>query len=117
MKRVLGLVILLALVSLPLLAASKNSHSYMLTSNVKVGDLQLPQGKCDVSWSEAKGSDVQLTIKTADKKTVTIPARVVKNNENNYGVETSVSNGVTTLKEFYTPTARFVVEGTANVGK
>ena len=116
MKRILG-VLLLALVALPLLAAPKNSHTFLLTSDTKVGDTQLPQGRYNVAWSDAKGSAVQLTIKTADNKTITVPARVVQNKENNFGVETTVVNGVTYVKEFYTPTARFVVENAANVGK
>ena len=117
MKRILGLALLMALVSLPLFAAPKNSHTYLLTSDVKVGDVQLPQGQCNVSWTEVKGSEVQLTIKTADKKIITVPAHVVKNSENNFGVETSTANGVATLKEFHTPTTRFVVENGAAVGK
>lgn len=117
MKRFLGFALLLTLIATPLLAKTKNSHTYLLTSDTKVGDTQLPQGRYDVSWSEAKGSEVQLSIKTPDKKTITVPAHVVKNNENNFGVETSVSNGVTTLKEFYTPTSRFVVDSSASVGK
>lgn len=117
MKRILGLGLFFMLVSLPLLAAPKNSHVFLLTSDVKVGDVQLPQGHCDVTWSEAKGSEVQLTIKTAGKKTVTLPARVVKNDENNFGVETSTVNGVSYLKEFHTPTTRFVIENSSSAGK
>ncbi len=116
MKRILGFALLLTLIATPLFAKTKNSHTFLLTSDTKIGDTQLPQGRYDVSWSEAKGSEVQLSIKT-DKKTITVPAHVVKNNENNFGVETSVSNGVTTLKEFYTPTSRFVIDGATNVGK
>ncbi|HUN89153.1 MAG TPA: hypothetical protein VMU28_10200 [Terriglobales bacterium] len=116
MRRILGVVLLLALAALPLMAA-KNSHTYMLTSDVKVGDVQLPQGQCNVTWTDESGSQAKLTIKTADKKTVTIPVHVVKNDENNFGVETNVVNGVSYLKEFHTPTTRFVVDNTANVGK
>ena len=78
MKRILGLGLLLTILAMPLLAKTKNSHVLLMPSDVRVGDTQLPQGRYDVTWSEAKGSEVQLTIKTADKKTITVPARVAQ---------------------------------------
>ncbi|HXJ86883.1 MAG TPA: hypothetical protein VMS18_08720 [Candidatus Binatia bacterium] len=109
MKRILGLGLFLVVVSLPLLAA-KNSQTFLLPSKVRVGDSTLPEGHCDVSWTDASGSQVQLTIKTEDKKTVTIPARVVEGKQLGGGVETVVSNGVTYLLAFHTAKATFVIQ-------
>lgn len=107
MKRILGLGLLLALFCLPLLAA-KNSQTVLLPSAVRVGDVQLPQGYCQVTWTEPSGSQVQLTLKSADKKTVTIPARLVQE-KGKVGVSTFVKDGVTYLQELQTKDARFVI--------
>ncbi len=112
MKRILGIVLLLAFFSLPLLAA-KNSQEFSLPSNVRVGDAQLPEGRCVVTWTEASGSQVQLTIKTMDKKTVTVPARVVDEKRQNVRVLTFVADGVTYLKELQTKNTRFIIKDTA----
>ena len=45
---------------------------------------------------------MQLTIKTDDKKTVTVPALMVEGKEDRAGVVTSVVNGVTYLVELHT---------------
>lgn len=100
MKRILGFGLLLALFCLPLLAA-KNSQTALLPSPVRVGDVQLRQGHCDVTWTEPSGSQVQLTFKSSDKKTVTIPARVVQE-KGKVGVSTFVKDGVTYLQELQT---------------
>ena len=106
MKRILGLGLFLALSCLPLLAA-KNSETFLLPSEVRVGDTTLPEGHCNVTWTDASGSQVQLTIKTEDKKTITIPARVIEGKQVGGGVETAVSNGVTYLLAFQTANATF----------
>lgn len=109
MKRILELGLLLVLLCTPLIAA-KNSQSFLLPSDVRVGDVQLREGHCDVTWTEPSGSQVQLTIKTEDKKTVTIPAQVVAGKQSSVGVETSVVNGVTHLVALHTTNARFIIE-------
>jgi hypothetical protein len=90
MKPILGLGLFVALFSLPLLAA-KNSGTFLL----RVGDVQLPGGHCKIIWTEPSGSEVQLTIKTENNKTVTIPASVIEGKELGGEVETLVSNRVT----------------------
>lgn len=70
MKRTLGLLLFFALFSLPLLAA-KNSETFVLPSEVRVGDTTLPEGHCKVTWTDASGPQVQLTIKMDEgKKTI-----------------------------------------------
>lgn len=108
MKRILGIALLLASFSVPVFAA-KNSQSFYLPTAVTVGDTKLPQGRCDVTWTEAKGSDVTLTVKTEDRKTFTLPAQLVESKQPNAGVLTSEQNGVTYLKELHTTKLRFVL--------
>jgi phenolic acid decarboxylase len=117
MKRILGLGLLLALFSLPLLAA-KNSAVFVLAFDVRVGDIQLPQGHWNVTWTETSGSQVQLTIKAGDKKretkTITIPAQVIQGKQSNATVGTVVLNGVRYLKEIQTKEARFIIQDAPN---
>lgn len=109
MKQVLGIALLLALFSLPLFAA-KNSQEFVLPSNVRIGDAQLAGGHCQVAWTQASGSQVQLTIKTEDRKTITVPAQKIEAKRGSVAVQTFVSNGVTYVQEFDTKDARFVVQ-------
>jgi phenolic acid decarboxylase len=112
MKRTLGIALLLSLFSLPLFAGT-NSQQFLLPSNVKIGDAQLPQGHCKVTWSQPTGSQVQLTITMDHQKTITVPAQLVEGKQTDVAVQTSVANGVTYVKEFDTKNARFVIQETA----
>lgn len=117
MKRILGLAVVLWMVSsLPLLAAKK-SQTFLLPTDVRIGNVQLPQGHCNVTWIEASGSQVELTIKTEDKKTITIPARMVEANLSEVGVTTFVDKGVTYLQDFHTTKETFILPGTPSIPK
>jgi hypothetical protein len=116
MKRILGFGLLLVLSSLPLFAA-KNSYVFLLPADVHVGHVQLPKGHCSVTWSEASGSKVQLTIKTEDKKTITLDAREVDGKQGNIGVVTIVDHGITYLEEFDTANTRFILQSPSNERK
>jgi len=115
MKRVLAIALGLASFTLPLIAGS-NSQEFLLPSNVRVGDAQLAEGHCKVTWSQPTGSQVQLTIKTEDKKTVTVSARVVEGKQANVSVQTFVTNGVRYVSEFDTKDARFVIQDPGQQG-
>jgi len=110
MKHVLKLAVLLAFICSPLIA-SKNSQTFLLPTDVRVGDTTLPKGHCEVVWTEKSGSQVQLTIKTEDKKTINVSAKVIEEKHDNVAVATDVFNGVRYLTEFQTRSARFVIEG------
>jgi hypothetical protein len=116
MRRMLGFALLFILSSVTLMAA-KNSQTFYLSSDVRAGNIQLPRGICEVTWSTTSGSRVQLTIKTDDKKTVTVPALMVEGKEDRAGVVTSVVNGVTYLVELHTRTAKFVFENGTEASK
>jgi len=117
MRRILGVALLFILSSITLMAA-KNSQTFYLSSDVRAGNAQLPRGICEVTWSTtAPGSRAQLTIKTDDKKTVTVPALVVEGKEDSAGMVTSVVNGVTYLVELHTRNAKFVFESATKASK
>jgi hypothetical protein len=101
MKRLLGSGLLLVLSSAPLFGA-KSSQVFLLTADVRVGNVQLPKGCCSVIWSETSGSKVQLTITTEDKKTITIDAREVEGKQSYIGAETFIANGIRYLEGFDT---------------
>jgi hypothetical protein len=112
MKQSLGIALLLGLFSIPLLAGN-NSQEFLLPSAVRIGDTQLPEGHCKVSWTQPSGSQVQLTIKTEGQKTITVPARVIEQEQSAVAVQTFVANGVTYVGEFDTKNARFIVQDPA----
>jgi hypothetical protein len=116
MRRMFGFALLFILSSVTLMAA-KNSQTYYLSSDVRAGNVQLPRGICEVTWSTTSGSRVRLTIKTDDKKTVTVPALMVEGKEERSGVVTSVVNGVTYLVELHTRNAKFVFENGTEASK
>ena len=116
MRRILGFALLFILSSVTLMAA-KNSQTFYLNSDVQAGNVQLPRGICEVTWSTISGSRVQLTIKTDDKKTVTIPATMLEGKADKAGMVTSVENGVTRLVDLHTRTAKFVFEDGATTSK
>jgi hypothetical protein len=116
MRRILGFALLFILSSVTVMAA-KNSQTFYLNSDVRAGNVQLPRGICEVTWSTTSGSRVQLTIKTDDKKTVTVPAVMVEGKEDRAGVVTSVVNGVTYLVELHTRNAKFVFENGTEASK
>jgi hypothetical protein len=116
MRRMFGFALLFTLSSVTLMAA-KNAQTFYLSSDVRAGNVQLPRGICEVSWSTTSGSRVQLTIKMDDKKTVTVPALMVEGKENRAGVVTSVVNGVTYLVELHTRNGKFVFENGAAASK
>jgi hypothetical protein len=109
MKRISGVVLLLALFALPAFAA-KNSHEFAVPDGAKIGDVDLPGGRCKVAWSEPSGSQVQLTITTENRKTFTVPAQLIEQKQNASAVQTFSENGVTYVKEFDTANFRFVVQ-------
>jgi hypothetical protein len=86
---------------LPPAACGEEFPDGLLPTAVRVGDFQLPQGHCEVTWTEPSGSQVQLTFKSSDKKTVTIPAHVVQE-KGKVGVSTFVKDGVTYMQELQT---------------
>jgi hypothetical protein len=108
-RRTLGQALMSMLFSVTLMAAT-DSQTFYLASPVRAGNVQLPRGICEVTWNPASGSRVQLTIKTEDEKTITVPVRMVEGKRGRTGMVTSVLNGVTYLDELHTRNARFIFQ-------
>ena len=109
MKRILGIAILAMVLSVTVVAA-QNSQTFYLAAVARAGNLKLPRGICEVTWSALSGSRVRLNIKTEDEKTVRALARVVESNQGMTGVVTSVVGGVTYLQEHHTDNATIIFE-------
>lgn len=109
MRRMIGFALFFILSSVTLMAA-KNSQTFYLSSDVWAGNVRIPRGICEATWITTSGSRAQLTIKTDDKKTVTVTAHMVEGKEDRAGAVTSVVNGVTHLVELHTRNAKFVFE-------
>jgi hypothetical protein len=114
--RLRGFVLLSILISASLTTAAASQTFYLATA-VRAGEVQLPRGICEVTWKAVSGSQVRLTIKTDDHKTVTIPARIVQGKQDETGVVTSVAKGVTYLEEFRTKDARFIIQNRIDTSK
>ena len=116
MKRTLGFVLLLTCFSLPVLAA-KNSLGFLLPADVRIGDIQIPHGPCNVTWTEPSGSQVLLIIKTEGRDSITLPARMVEVKHPKSGITTFVDSGVTYIQDFHTADHTFILIGTPGVAK
>ena len=110
MKRIWGIALLFLFTSCSLpLAAAKNSQGFTLPVDVRVGDLRIPQGEYNVSWTEPAGSQTQLTLKGDAGKPMALPARVIAEKHTEAGVTTFDENGVTYLQDFHTTSQTFIL--------
>lgn len=111
MKYTFGPVVLAICFSLPMLAA-KNSEGFFLPTDVSVGDIRIPQGPCNVTWTDAAGTRVQLTIQANSQDPITLAARMVEVKHSKSGITTFVDNGITYLQDFHTTDHTFILIGT-----
>ena len=109
MKRILGPALLSMLLSATVMAA-QNSQTFYLATAARAGNVQLPRGIYEVTWTTPSASRVRLTIKTEDAKTVNVLARVVEGKQDRTGVVTAVVDGVTYLRELHTNHAKFILQ-------
>ena len=90
--------------------AAQNSQTFYLATAARAGNIQLPRGIYEVTWSAPSKSRVTLTIKTEDKKTFKILSRVIEGKQDRTGVVTSVVDGVSYLQELHTGDATFILQ-------
>jgi hypothetical protein len=109
MRRILGFALLSILLSATVMAA-QNSQMFYLAAPARAGNIQLPRGIYEVTWSAPSKSRVTLTIRTEDEKTYRIPSRVIEGKQDRTGVVTSVVNGVSYLQELHTSNAKFILQ-------
>jgi hypothetical protein len=109
MKRILGFALLSILFSATVIAA-QNSQTFYLAAPARAGNVQLPRGIYEVTWSAPSKSRVTLIIKTEDEKTFKILSRVIVGKQHRIGVVTSVVDGVSYLQELHTSNAKFILQ-------
>ena len=95
MKRLFGYALMLALAAAPALAA-KNSQSFNLGQNVKVGTTDIPAGNVKVTWTGA-GDAVQVTL-SASGKSITVPAKLISEKNGHKGYVVNNKGGVDELE-------------------
>lgn len=95
MKRLSGYALMLALAVAPAMAA-KNSQSFNLAQNVKVGTSDIPAGDVKVSWT-GTGDAVQVTLLSSGKS-VTVPAKLVSEKNGHKGYVVKNNGGVDELQ-------------------
>lgn len=94
MKRLFGYALMLTLAAAPAMAA-KNSSSFSLAQNVKVGTTDIPAGNVKVTWT-GSGDAVQVTLQ-ANGKSITVPAKLVSEKNGRKGYIVSNKSGVDEL--------------------
>ena len=109
MKRILRFALLLILLSATVMAA-QNSQTFYLATPARVGNVQLPRGIYEVTWSAPSKSRVTLTVKMEDERTFKILSRVIEGKQDRIGVVTSVVDGVSYLQELHTSDAKFILQ-------
>ena len=109
MRRILRFALLSILFS-AIVTAAQNSQTFYLATAARAGNIQLPRGIYEVTWSVPSKSRVTLTIKTEDEKTFKILSRVIEGKQDRTGVVTSVVNGVLYLQELHTTNAKFILQ-------
>jgi hypothetical protein len=116
MRRMLGFALLSILFSATVMAA-QNAHTFYLATAARAGNIQLPRGIYEVTWSAPSKSRVTLTIKTEDEKTFRVLARVIGGKQDRTGVVTSVVDGVSYLQELDTSNAKFILQNGTEASK
>ena len=109
MRRILDFAFLSILFSATVMAA-QNSQTFYLATPARAGNIELPRGICEVTWSAPSKSRVTLTFKTEDEKTFKILSRVIEGKQDRTGVFTTVVNGVSYLQELHTSNAKFIIQ-------
>ena len=109
MRRIPGFALLSILFSATVMAA-QNSQTFYLATAARAGNIQLPRGIYEVTWSAPSKSRVTLTIKTEEQKTFKILSRVIEGKQDRIGVVTSVVDGVSYLQEIHTSNAKFILQ-------
>lgn len=112
----IALLSLLASCVLPL-GAAQNSQALVLPVDVRMGDLNIPQGHYQVTWTQPSGPRVRLTLTADGKKPITIPARRIVETHRTAGVTTFEEDGVTYLQDFHTTQETFIIPGTPSPPK
>ena len=116
MRRILAFG-LLSILFLATVMVAQNSQTFYLATAARAGNVQLPRGIYEVTWSAPSKSRVTLTIKTEDEKTFKVLARVIDGKQDQTGVVTHVVDGVSYLQELHTSNAKFILQNGTEASK
>jgi hypothetical protein len=101
MKRFVVFVMMVALLSDPAFAG-KNSQTVAVPSAIKAGPTMLVPGDYNVTWT-GSGPNVQVTFAQGKKAVVTLPAKLVEeNNRNDVELDIDSRTGVEVLRAIRT---------------
>jgi hypothetical protein len=115
MKRIFGYAIVLASLSIPAFAA-KNSQTVAIDTPVKVGTTELPAGNYKVTWT-GTGSTAQVTIAQKGKASVTAPAKLTEQKNNQPSITTNTVNGATILQSIQLNNVTLSLASAATTGE
>jgi hypothetical protein len=110
MKRFVGFAMMLTLLAAPAFAG-KNSQTVNLPSAMKVGSADVSPGDYNVTWT-GSGPEVQVTLTRNKKVIVTLPAKLVEQNNKNEGLNTDTQGGVQTLQAIRMKNMSLILEST-----
>ena len=96
MKRFFVVAVMLALLSAPAFAG-KNSQTVTVTTAVKAGSAMLSPGEYDLTWT-GSGPETQVTFLQRKKVLVTLPAKLIEENNKNEEFDIDTQGGVEVLK-------------------
>jgi hypothetical protein len=115
MKRFFVFAMMLALLSAPAFAG-KNSQTVTVSTTVKAGSAMLSPGEYDLTWT-GTGSDTQVTFLQRKKVLVTLPAKLVEENNRNEELDIDSQGGVDVLKAIRTKTITLVFKDSSSSDK
>jgi len=114
MKRISVFALMLALFTIPALAA-KNSQSLTLLDAVTVGTTQLPPAEYKVTWT-GTGDNAQVTL-THGKTVVTVPAKVTAEKHDLSGILTDSQGGSNVLEAIRLNNVNIVLANAPHAGQ
>ncbi len=114
MKRFFSFAMMLTLLTAPAFA-SKNSQTVNLPTAMKVGSADVSPGDYNVTWT-GSGPEVQVTLIRNKKVIVTLPAKLVEQNNKNEGLDMDNRGGVQTLQAIRLRNMSLILESTPSSG-
>jgi hypothetical protein len=110
MKRFFGFAMMLTLLVAPAFAG-KNSQTVNFPTAMKVGSADVTPGDYNVTWT-GSGTEVQVTLIRNRKVIVTLPAKLVEQNNKNEGLDMNTQGGVQTLQAIRLRNMSLILEST-----
>jgi hypothetical protein len=114
MKRFFVFAMMITLLVAPAFAG-KNSQTVNLPTALKVGSADVAPGDYNVTWT-GSGPEVQVTLTRNKKVIVTLPAKLVEQNNKNEGLDIDSQGGAQTLQAIRLRNMSLILESTPSSG-